>query len=67
MAEIHSLLEMAYVGTFDNYHIYVYANEGNIPHFHFRTTDKKEGCIRIDKPEYFNHGNKQQILKKLKN
>ena len=43
--------------------IYVYNNEGQIPHFHIKTKDKKwECCIEIYRPLYFNHGTKQGRL-----
>jgi hypothetical protein len=43
--------------------IYVYNNEGQIPHFHIKTKDKKwECCIEIYRPLYFYHGTKQGKL-----
>ena len=43
--------------------IYVYNNEGQIPHFHIKSKDKKwECCIEIYRPLYFNHGSKQGKL-----
>ena len=43
--------------------IYVYNNEGQIPHFHIKAKDKKwECCIEIYRPLYFNHGTKQGRL-----
>ena len=37
--------------------ICVYDNEGVIPHFHIENIDKTFSCcIRLDKPEYFSHG-----------
>ena len=55
------------------YLIYVNANdEGYIPHFHYvdvttRGKDKKgfHTCIRIDKAEYFKHGNKIDSLNSM--
>ena len=39
--------------------VYVYSNEGPIPHFHVINKNKKfESCIRLDKAEYFTHGSK---------
>lgn len=59
----HALEEMARIGiTENNIEIIVYTNDpGQIPHFHFFDRNKKkdnEGCIRIDKAEYFSHGGK---------
>lgn len=52
----HLLLEMAEVGRFNQFKITVYGSEGPIPHFHFESLDGKiDGCIRLDKPEYFSH------------
>lgn len=50
--------------------VYVYESEGPIPHCHF--VDDSLGieiCVRLDKPEYFNHGGKQQKFpnKRLRN
>lgn len=57
------LLEMARVGSVAGYEVSIYGGEGNIPHFHFYTKDReKEGCIRIDRAEYFTHGNKNTKL-----
>ena len=66
------LNKMAYgVGIISNYLIYVNSNDSSyIPHFHMvdknsRGKDKKKGfhtCIRIDKPEYFNHEGKEDRL-----
>lgn len=51
------LLEMAEVGRFDRYKISIYGGEGPVPHFHFDCeADNIHGCIRLDKPEYFQHG-----------
>lgn len=38
--------------------IYVYENEGSIPHCHIVGFSEKEICIRLDKAEYFSHGTK---------
>lgn len=67
MIDIHKLDEMARVGfTKNNIEILIYTDDpGKIPHFHFfdRNKDKdNEGCIRIDKPEYFNHNGKDLKL-----
>ena len=43
--------------------IYVYNKEGQIPHFHIKSKDKKwECCVEIYRPLYFNHGSKQGKL-----
>lgn len=40
--------------------VYVYSNEGHIPHCHYIDKEKnREICVRLDKPEYFTHGGKQ--------
>lgn len=60
------LMEMARIGfTNDGYEVYVNTDDpGNIPHFHYRKKGSWEGhtCIRLDKSEYFKHGNKQATL-----
>ena len=60
------LLEMARIGfTNDSYEVYVNTDDpGDIPHFHYRKKGTWEGhtCIRLDKPEYFQHGDKQATL-----
>lgn len=58
-----SLLEMAEVGRFSSYRVSIYGGEGPIPHFHFYNKDpNRGGCIRLDKPEYFVHGNHNEKL-----
>lgn len=61
------LLEMATVGNFENYEVFVRTNDaGNKPHFHVwdatsRGTDKQKGfhtCVRIDICDYFLHEGK---------
>lgn len=48
------------------FEIYVNTNDaGKVPHFHMRDMnewDKFHTCIRIDAPEYFLHGTKQDTL-----
>ena len=57
------LNEMARVGTFNKYNVSVYSGEGNIPHFHFYNIETNtQGCIRIDKAEYFSHNGKEAKL-----
>ena len=61
------LMEMARVGFFDEYEIYIHTDDpGNIPHFHIWDAETKGNkyhtCIRIDKPEYFHHTGKEDIL-----
>lgn len=61
-------LEMARIGfTEDGFEIYVHTDDaGNIPHFHYRdrTTVGQQfhTCIRLDKPEYFHHTGKEDVL-----
>lgn len=52
----HSIYAMARVGyTEDNIELRIYTDDpGKIPHFHFKG-DNLDGCIRIDKAEYFPH------------
>ena len=61
------LMEMARVGFFDEYEIYIHTDDpGNVPHFHIWDASTKGNnyhtCIRIDKPEYFHHTGKEDIL-----
>ena len=43
--------------------IYVYSDEGTIPHFHIIPKNgSSECCVCIYEPLYFNHGNKQLQL-----
>lgn len=43
--------------------LYVYGNEGFYPHCHYIDKDSnREICVRLDKPEYFCHGGKQQTF-----
>lgn len=43
--------------------IYIYSDEGNVPHFHIIPNNRKEECcICIYQPLYFNHGSKQMRL-----
>lgn len=40
--------------------VYIYSNEGRIPHCHYINKEKnREICVRLDKSEYFTHGGKQ--------
>lgn len=57
------LVEMAEVGRFNKCKVTVYGKEGPIPHFHFYDIPtKRQGCIRIDVAEYFNHGKYNDTL-----
>lgn len=38
------------------YDIYIYANEGRIPHFHILKQNEPDTCIEILNPKYFSHG-----------
>lgn len=65
--EDDSLYEMMEVGRFEDFKICVYGKEGPIPHFHFYPPghlEKEGGCIRLDEPEYFNHGSYKATLNK---
>ena len=39
----------------ENPKIYVYNNEGTLPHLHYKFSNGTEGCIRLDVPRYFCH------------
>lgn len=59
--------EIALVGrTADGNVVHINTDDpGKIPHFHYRDKDdweKFHTCIRLDSPEYFHHGNKQDVL-----
>lgn len=60
------LMEMARIGyTDDGFEVYVNTDDGgNTPHFHYRIKGSWEfhTCIRLDKPEYFHHDGKEDIL-----
>lgn len=61
------LLEMAQIGTFNKYTIIVWTNDsGNIPHFHIVDSSTRgeefHTCIKIEKPEYFHHTGKEDVL-----
>lgn len=61
------LFEMARVGFFDEYEIYIHTDDpGKIPHFHLWDAGTKGNkfhtCIRIDKSEYFHHTGKEDVL-----
>ena len=43
--------------SFKGYIVYLYANEGPIPHIHLKSNGNPDVCVRLDKPEYFNHNN----------
>jgi len=34
---------------------YIYSHEGICPHIHLRLKDKRDCCIRLDRPEFFDH------------
>lgn len=68
------LVEMARVGKYDIYDVYVHSDDkGKIPHFHIWDDNTKgqkfHTCIRIDEPEYFHHTGKEDVLtnKEIKN
>ena len=62
------LAEMAKVGKLDNeYDVVIWPKDnGEIPHFHIWDSntrgDKFHTCIKIEKPEYFHHTGKENIL-----
>lgn len=62
------LAEMAKVGTIDgNYDIVVWPRDcGEIPHFHIWDSNTRGNefhtCIKLEKPEYFHHTGKEDVL-----
>lgn len=59
--------EMARVGFFDEYEVYVHTDDaGHVPHFHLRdaTTQGRvfDTCIELKTNKYFHHGGHQGIL-----
>ncbi len=61
----HSLIEQAHIADINEKEVIVYTREGgNIPHIHILNPQDKtfECCVRLDKAEYFCHGNKQNTL-----
>lgn len=61
----HSLIEQAHIANMNEKEIIVYTREGgNIPHVHILDPQDEtfECCVRLDKAEYFHHGNKQDVL-----
>lgn len=54
-----------YLEAIGNCKIYVYGNEGTIPHFHLISENGKfETCICIKEAKYFKHGKKNGTLTK---
>lgn len=62
--KIHSIYAMSRIGILpQNIELRIYTDDpGKIPHFHFVSKDGLDGCIRIDKPEYFPHGHHKSKL-----
>lgn len=66
-SSLQNIEAMARVGfTSDRYEVYVNTNDGGkIPHFHYRDANdwnKFYTCICIDRPEYFHHDGKSDVL-----
>lgn len=66
-SSLQNIEAMARVGfTSDRYEVYVNTNDGGkIPQFHYRDANdwsKFHTCIRIDRPEYFHHEGKSDVL-----
>ena len=57
---------MSRIGYSGHLEIYINTNDaGKIPHFHIRQKDDWQSfhsCVRIDKPEYFLHAGKEDVL-----
>lgn len=66
--ELSAAYEMAELGVLSGkLHLYIYGGEGPIPHLHFFTNDHSiDGCLRLDKPEYFSHGGRYTSTLKRK-
>ena len=62
---IHLNEDFAAVGKFNSCKVGVYGKEGPIPHFHIERSDGEKCCIRIDKAEYFNHGDEKKYKLKF--
>ena len=64
--ESHPLNEMARIGEYQPFIVYVYGKEGPVPHFHLikgsPDTPSWQTCIRIDASEYFHHTGKEEVL-----
>lgn len=57
------LLEMSEIGRFEGFKICIYGGEGPVPHFHFENKQEGiSGCLRLDKPEYFDHSKHKDKL-----
>jgi len=60
------LLEMASIGSFDGFTLYIYGSEGPKPHFHLIKGNPKypdfETCIEINTVKYFHHSGKEDVL-----
>ena len=61
------LNEMAQIGKFDSYVVFVRTNDpGNIPHFHVWDANTHGGhfhtCVRLDEHEYFHHTGKEDVF-----
>ena len=66
-SSLQNIEAMTRVGfTSDRYEVYVNTNDdGKIPHFHYRDANDRSRlhtCIRIDRPEYFHHEGKSDVL-----
>lgn len=53
--EIYEEISAANIKSGSYFNLNSYNNEGTLPHFHFKTKNGKEGCIRLDMPKYFCH------------
>jgi hypothetical protein len=62
----HQLNEMAQIGLFDQYSLYVYGREGPVAHFHLLKGNPDnpswQTCIKIETSEYFHHDGKEGTL-----
>jgi len=60
------LLEMANIGSFDGFVLYIYGSEDPKPHFHLIKGQPKypnfETCIEINRVKYFHHSGKEGVL-----
>ncbi len=52
------------IGEFAQYKVWVYSNEGLIPHFHIKNKCLPDCCLKICSNEYFRHGSHIGTLNK---
>ena len=61
----HSIFAMSRVGytSTDRLEIIIYTDDpGKVPHLHFQNLEGVDGCLRLDKAQYFPHGRHRSKL-----